>query len=518
MRRFLLAGLAALLSASCGGGAGPASVARQHSELWGRAGEAWSPGGRLPDFSFAGYRFGDKALPERPVRINVKDFGAVGDGEADDSEAFRKALASVFEGAVLVPAGRYRIPNVLRLSRSRVVLRGEGPDRTVLVFPKPLSEMEGPAPQWAGRGGAAEGRWSWGGGVLWCEGKDEGRKLADVSAGARRGERKLQLSKTTGIVPGAVIRLLLREAADGSLGRHLHAEQAQAGPGLLRDLDGLLVDWASPVAEVSSDGVILERPLRVDVRPEWRPEIWGSHPSVEDIGLENFAIEFPGPPYEGHFTERGYNGIFFDGVQNCWVRDVTILDADNGILFHMTSNVSRISRCVTLSGVRLAARRRERRLNGHHGIALEGPQDCLITDFAIDTPFVHDLTVDTVACGNVFSRGKGKNLCFDHHTYAPYENLFTEIDAGIGDRFWKSGGPADGGPGSAARETFWNVRAASPPSTLPPHPQLTIVGTSAWPGLKTERIWIEAIPPESLEPLNLFLAQVERRRGKAPAR
>src|SRR6185295_16858540 len=137
--------------------------------------------------------------------------------------------------------------------------------------------------------------------------------------------------------------------------------------------------------------------------------------------------------------------------------------------------------------------------------------DCLIRDFEIDTEFVHDLTVDSVCCGNVFSRGRGRNLCFDHHTYAPYENLFTDIDAGIGDRLWKSGGPADGGPGSAARETLWNIRAAHPPAACAPHPQLNIVGMTAWATQKSEQTWIEAVPPAELWPPDLHRAQLARR-------
>lgn len=484
-----------------------------HSELWGRGGELWTPQSRLPDFSFAGYRFGNEPIPRLPVRANVKDFGARGDGEADDTQAFVRAITAVSDGAVLVPAGRYRITGVLKIAKSRVVLRGEGRQRTTLFFPRPLAEMLGPAPEWAG-GKAAQGHWSWGGGVLWCEGRDEGRKLAEVTAPARRGDRELELSSAREVRPGAVVRLLTREAPDGSLGRHLHADFADAGAGLLRDLDGRLVDWASPVAAVRGNRVTLERPLRLDVRLEWRPEIFAAAPSVQDVGLEDFTIEFPGAPYGGHFTEKGYNGIFFDGVQHAWVRRVDILDSDNGIFFHTPTTSLQISRCVTISDVRLATRRRAGRVTGHHGIALEGPQDCLVTDFEIDAEFIHDLTVDTVACGNVFSRGRGRNLCFDHHTYAPYENLFTEIDAGIGDRFWKSGGPSDGGPRSAARETFWNIRALSPPAEVPPHPQLIIVGMTAWPEVKTERTWIEPIPPESLAPRNLYEAQLARRVGR----
>ena len=43
--------------------------------------------------------------------VSVKDFGAVGDGKADDSEAFAKAFEAA-AGQVLVPAGRYVVKDV----------------------------------------------------------------------------------------------------------------------------------------------------------------------------------------------------------------------------------------------------------------------------------------------------------------------------------------------------------------------------------------------------------------------
>jgi len=506
----LLALLAILGSLAACTEPGPAGSG-QTSELWGRAGERWSPRSRLPDFSFAGYHFGDDPIPDVPVRASVTDFGAKGDDDADDTEAFLKAIASTSNGAILIPAGRYVLTQVLKLTRSGVVLRGAGRDATVLYFPKPLVDMVGPSPDWAGSN-TAKGRWSWGGGVIWCEGRDAGVRLADVVAPASRGDSALTLSSASGLAAGQTIRLLQHDPPDDSLGRHLHAEQSKAGPGMLKALDGRLVDWAARITSVSGNRVTIDRPLRVDVRPEWKPEIFSCVPDLQELGLENFSIEFPDSPYEGHFTEKGFNGIFFSSVHHSWVRNVSILDADNGVFFHTTSATHGISRGVTISGLRLGTRWRTKAINGHHGIALEGPQDCLVVDFVIDTQFVHDLTVDSVCCGNVFSRGRGRNLCFDHHTYAPYENLFTEIDAGIGDRLWKSGGPSDGGPGSAARETLWNVRASAPPPAAAPHPQLNIIGMTAWPTLKSDATWIEAIAPESLVPPNLHEAQVARRR------
>ena len=82
--------------------------AEEYSQLWGKNGELWSADSRLPDFSHAGYHRGEKPVPEIAVTANVRDFGAVGDGEHDDTQAFLDAIRQTSQGAILVPAGRYK--------------------------------------------------------------------------------------------------------------------------------------------------------------------------------------------------------------------------------------------------------------------------------------------------------------------------------------------------------------------------------------------------------------------------
>ena len=51
-----------------------------------------------------------------PMALNVQDFGAVGDGKKDNTEAFAaamKAAAETGNGAVFVPRGRYLIQGSL---------------------------------------------------------------------------------------------------------------------------------------------------------------------------------------------------------------------------------------------------------------------------------------------------------------------------------------------------------------------------------------------------------------------
>ena len=148
------------------------------------------------------------------------------------------------------------------------------------------------------------------------------------------------------------------------------------------------------------------------------------------------------------------------------------------------------------------------------------PGDNLFTDFDIRLRFVHDVSVSQTA-GNVIARGRGVDLCLDHHRRAPYENLFTDLDAGAGTRLWRSGGGAALGKHSAARSTCWNIRAARPlayPPTAFGPPSMNLIGLHTdQPGVtESGGIWFEVLEPGALFPLNLHEAQRARRLGKKP--
>ena len=65
-------------------------------------------------------------------RVSVKDYGAVGDGIADDSDAIQSALdASDF---VILPHGNYRITKTLTLSRGNQHIEGDTLDQPLITF------------------------------------------------------------------------------------------------------------------------------------------------------------------------------------------------------------------------------------------------------------------------------------------------------------------------------------------------------------------------------------------------
>jgi len=477
------------------------------SALWGTHGELWSPASRLPDFSYAGYHCGEAPLPNPPASVSLKDFGAVGDGVADDSKAFLKAIATVKSGAIEIPPGRYRITKIIEINRPNVVLRGAGPGKTILFFPTPLNDIK---PNWGETtGGMRTSNYSWSGGLIWFQGNFGSKPLAKITADAQRGEFVLTVSDTSRLSAGQRVEIFERDNPDNSLAKELYSGDA----GDTRKLEGSThATLVCHITRIDGHQIHFDRPLRFAVKAQWHPQIRQFAPTVSESGVENLTFEFPNTRYGGHFKELGYNAIAFSGVSDCWACNLVITNADSGI---MPGGMF----CTIQDIVFESSREPDKALHctGHHGMNFEGA-DNLFTGFDYRTRFVHDISVDHCAVGNVMANGRGIDLCFDHHERAPSENLFTDIDTGAGTRLWTCGGGDALGKHCGTRGTFWNIRAAKP-QTFPPAsfgpPSMNLVGVQPGIASVTEPNgrWFEAIAPGQLSPPDIHAAQLARRLG-----
>ncbi len=98
-----------------------------------------SDGNFLHDFSYAGYRRSEVALPDTwpGATFDVTAYGAVADATTDSSPAFAAAIADATAaggGIVLVPDGDYLLASNLRIASSRILVRGQSRDGTRLRF------------------------------------------------------------------------------------------------------------------------------------------------------------------------------------------------------------------------------------------------------------------------------------------------------------------------------------------------------------------------------------------------
>lgn len=474
------------------------------SKLWPSADQSWHS--RLPDFSFAGYRFGEAQPPTVPVAADVKHYGAVGDGKTDDSDAFLAALAAVKSGAVFVPPGRYLIRKILWIEKSNVVLRGAGRDDSVLVFDTPLQVVR--PDMSATTNGRPTSNYSWAGGFVWIKGQVNKPNPRKITSEAKRRDTSFTVDSAAGLKVGQRVIVQVFNDPDHTLISHIYNDD----PGPIEQMKKRngRTSIVSRIAAIDGNRVTLERQLRFDLRPAWKPTLSDFEPTVTESGVEELGFEFPVVPYGGHFNEQGFNAIAMNGCSDCWSRNIRITNCDSGI--YLTAYF-----CSAYNTLIDSVRPDFQGDNGHHGI--QGKEDCLFDGFDIRTRFIHDITVDHWATGNVFKNGRGKDLAFDHHRDGPYENLFCNIDTGAGSQVWRCGGGQELGRHTGAYATFWNIRAAKPqtwpkPIFGPALMNLVGVQTDSPAELTENGRWFEPIPPAELDPQDLHAAQLAKRLGQ----
>ncbi|MET3871789.1 hypothetical protein J3R74_001659 [Puniceicoccus vermicola] len=476
------------------------------SELWGKSGENWDPKGRLPDFSFAGYHSGEQSIPDHPRGISVIDFGAVGDGQTDNTKAFQQAIDECEGRVIEIPEGQYVIREILWIQKPDIVLRGEGPSKTVIL---PTTKLEAVRPSMSETAdGLSTSNYSWSGGFIWIKGDLQNELITKITTDAVRGDRTLTVINASGLSVGQVVTIQIEDSGDASIIQHLYADDpGENDDNLSFHRQTTLV---SRIQLIDGERITLERSLPFDIRPEWKAEVLTFAPSVTECGIADLSIEFPIEPYTGHFKELGMNGIAIEQAAHCWVRNVEIRNADSGIF--LESHFSTIDHLVLTS-----KRPKLQGDTGHHGVSFSSyAQDNLLQNFDFETRFIHDITVENMACGNVAKLGKGPDLSLDHHRWCPNRNLFSQIDVGTGESVWRFGGGPQRGKHTGRGATFWGISSKQPIS----HPgvqfgpaEVNFVGINSHvPSIReTDGLWWESIPLEDLQPTDLHEAQLKRR-------
>jgi len=502
------------------------------SLLWGFQGELWHPSGQLNDVSFAGYGMGDAEPPRPRVRTDVRDFGAVGDGVADDSEALEAAAkATPRNGVLYLPAGTYRLTRVLKLYNRQIIIRGAGVDATTLYYPFSQKDLDE-------RGYEKDpGAFSSTGFFMIVSATQPpprsapSVRLAAVVSPAERGERVLLLDSTARLSKGQVVVVTASDAGDGALPQYLFGDAP-----ILKQSDLIggssLMEHVSEIAEViNASAVRLVRPLPLALRPgEWRDvavaEFFDNRNS--GAGIEDLRVRFEPAGYLGHLTEAGYNWLYMQRQHNCWVRNVRISNADFALQLH-SSNFCTIDNVTVDAEIDRSAWNQKvtRGSTGHHGIAIKYGGNNVVKNFQVLTTQRHDVSLLGWTFDNVIRNGRGTDLAFDAHSVPACGNLIQDVDCGRCSRMWAHGGIGNFAAVVGMFNTFWRVGSRGNASLamdpcLPPESwgsNVNFVGLQCQQGVpQGAKAWTkEYTHPWDLVPADLHGAMKQRRRDSEGA-
>ena len=446
----------------------------------------------MPDFSYAGYGFGVEDIPDFKNGRTFKaiDFDITPDDGKDDSKALLSLLkrANKIKGQVIIqlPAGRIEISDIIPITRSNILLRGmgEGSGGTEIHMPRPLSMVEN-----HGKFDEIDlyltkfnkfqrepkrnielkfSNYSWTGGFFWIgpedyraaaylEELDKPDTVLSEAIKGERGEQIVEVEKPSGLKLGDDVELVWY-SRDGEKGGIIDAiygpTREKIGShhwsfperGLVRQkteiisIDGKQVTLADP----------LLHPISSDVPAsfvDWAP--------LRNVGIEDVSFTFPSGVSFGHHLEQGFNAIYFAGAMHGWVRDVTIDNADSGILSSGSANLTIDN--LTTTGEREA----------HYAVHAGNVHNVLISDLSVRNKVRHALTVNTQSTKTVFLRSEVfQQPTLDQHAGCNHQNLFDQTIFHItpkssGDEIrypvWNGSGAGYWQPGHGRFNTTYNL-------------------------------------------------------------
>ena len=501
------------------------------------AAESWTPAildskEFLPDYSYAGYYWGEQNLPALTPTLEVTAFGAVPDDGKDDTAAIRAAIRAAQKTpgiAVLhFPAGRFVVSDVIYVQRSDFVLQGEGsgPASTVFEISRPLKDMDVPwSTKWLkayyvlfgkrAQNGLLFSTFSWTGGVFWVRSpdRDYSNELDVKVLDGERGQHRVQVVNSAPVRPGDVLSIqwFNHDAERDSLLKHIYgAYDLNMGSRLYGWFWNPILTQPVTVERVEDNLLVLKEPLLHDLKPEWTPKL--VRPTyLEHVGMENFRIEFPPTQYAGHHLEDGYNGIYFTGVMHSWIRNVSIENADSAIIADRCKNI-------TLDGIAVNGRA------GHYTVMTADCYGALVKNFEFQADSVHNPSFNTKSRLNAYSGGVINNAKLDQHRGINHQNLFDNIQIHTADDIFAHGGAPYWGPTAGRYNTFWNIRIDNAPKdgfighcTEAPEARLIgIVGIHSELSLEySPAPYIEGLNKQDIAVPSLYQWQLEKRlRGK----
>lgn len=438
--------------------------------------DGWHPmpgpdGGRLIDYSWAGYHHGEVPIPTpaTPV-INAATLGADPTGAVDSTAAIQAAIDKVAAGkggVVYLPAGLYRIDGTLLVSTSATVLRGDGPSATRLWFTRHL-----------GMSNKAH---------LTFQGKPK----ADMQASAFAGESKptdrwpglhvsLPSDVQPALQPGDDLAVTI-EITEGFVAEHGMTGTWKAFNGQRVRLFRTRFVKSTPAFDGAT---VLGMAPGLPYRPMFRdkPRVERISGYLRECGVEDLAVA-NAVNWEDAWANNQVHAIEFNGVADCWARRVHSFDPpgpqDEGLMpgAHLQSGGIRVHDSTRVTVQDCALANAQNRGGGGNGYLFEIRQsthvltrDCKASKGRHN--FIQNWGFGTAGCVWTGIHSAGGTAMFSkdvapgllgmsefHHSLA----MFNLVEDSVIDDGWASRNRGDWSTGAghtATENTLWNIRGS----------------------------------------------------------
>lgn len=420
----------------------------------------------LPDYSYAGYGYGEKAIPTIKGNVyNVTDFGAVPNDGKDDTFAINSTIESAGKnggGIVLFPSGKFLIntdttkTDIVKINYSNIVLRGAGSKEngTVIYSGSSTHQAEDNSP-WLSPFVFHTGLNLHGTSSFFSVNDLE--VFSEIKQDVKVGTSIVKVNSTNGLKAEDIILIALRNTTDegnlmNDLMQPLKFEEFQKSyteAGIQRAAS---FQWPVEIDKIIDETHIkLKQPARRDLLLKYKPTI-SKMPMLKNIGIEHFKFESAWDGNYKHHGNRemdyGWGAVNLHRVSHGWIRDIHI---DN---FTQTTHLVN-SRNVTIEDIRITGK------SGHYSPKMYHSSDNLVQNIKIENEVTHGPGLEGCSFGNVYRNIEFKfPTPIDLHGMAdtgfcpPMYNLYENI---INVSRIAGGAAPQNIPHSGEYNTFWNI-------------------------------------------------------------
>jgi len=419
----------------------------QTPEVWTNFLEAEATGTQsiLPDYSYSGYHFSEKDLPDVSsyTYFDVTDYGAVANDLEYDDESIQATIdAAIDSGSpavVFFPAGKYKVSsdndveNFIHIYGDNIVLKGEGSNENgTEIF---MDQMR-----------VQNGHWQF----KFTPASTNTSTLTTLTSSAQRGDFTVEVASAADLSVGQSI-FIHHKSEEFAIAHYGILELNQEEWTRLFGTDGGLILYECHIIEnIEGNKVTFKNPIQVDLPTLSEPYSIRNLKTIEGVGIEDIRFTSGWIDYSEEFVHHaneivdyGWNAVQFKYVQNSWIRNCEFKD------WTQVSDI-RESIGVTVDNVLLSGKR------GHASWITRRNYGVLVKDCVDMANHFHGPGVGYSGVSTVYLRyTMNPNQSIDSHSGSPYTTLLDDVEGGD---FHTNGGPWASYPHHARYLTLWNFR------------------------------------------------------------
>jgi hypothetical protein len=400
----------------------------------------------LPDFSYAGYHFSEKEIPNVSGRkyFNVKDFGAIPNDDQFDDGAIQKAVDAAQEnpgGAVVFfPPGKYLIAadndstKQIKIYKSNIVLKGSGSGVGGTEIYQANMRINGRQ-------------------IIFKPVNEENKKLTVITKDAVRESFSIEVEDASKLKVGQDI--VIRHRSEEFTRTYFSPLQLKPEwTRLFGDKGGMQINEIHTIRKIEGNTITFKNPLHLDIimvkSASW--DIY-AYNYIEGCGVEDILFTSNWKTYPEEFVHHknsihdyAYEALGMEYVKNSWVRNCEFHDWNEGIFIRCGYQVSVLN--TNFMGKK-----------GHASVHARTGYGVLIKNCNFNNAQHHGAGTGYSAVGTVITQcSLGTDQNFDIHSGQPYATLYDNIEGGV---FYNLGGPEPGHPHHGKYLVLWNFHHLS---------------------------------------------------------